>query len=339
MGRSRSRQKGNNRHENRQLKSHSKQNYRGWKATLFEVIDKPLKVSMSCGKRVSYATQAAKKQVLVNGFKRLRELGYKLPDVRGFKNKHMKVLVQDWEKRNLSASTIQNRISIFRNFAEWIGKPNMIGASVDYVSAPEKATRHYAAEEDKSWSGQNVDAMAKIQEVVKRDKWVAVQLELQYRFGLRKKESQLLQPHGADKGAYLAVSHGTKGGRERTVSIDKPEQRELLERAKSMVGLNQSMIPPEYKTYVQWKNHYNYVCKKEGITRKDGIVSHGLRHEYANKLSKEITGQDSPIKGGDYSKVSKELDRKARQDIAEQLGHSRYTITSAYIGSTSRQKK
>ena len=88
------------------------------------------------------------------GFKELRALNYKLEDVRHFKERHLMVLAQAWEAKGLSASTIQNRISVFRTFAEWIGKPGMILSSENYVKNPESVTRHCVAQWDKTWSGQ-----------------------------------------------------------------------------------------------------------------------------------------------------------------------------------------
>jgi hypothetical protein len=92
-----------------------------WKQTLNTVIKAHNKAAATGGKAVSYATQDARREILEQGFKELRILGFKLPDVRGFKKRHMTALGNMWETKGLSASTIQNRISIFRVFAEWIG--------------------------------------------------------------------------------------------------------------------------------------------------------------------------------------------------------------------------
>lgn len=304
-----------------------------WKATLNAVLRAHNKAAATGGKAVSFATQDARREILEQGFKELRALGYKLPDVRGFKERHMMALGHAWEAKGLSASTIQNRISIFRLFGEWIGKKGMIRGSACYVKQPQSVERHLVAQTDKTWSGQGHALADKLEVIQAQDPYVAVQLELQRAFGLRMKEAALLKPHRADKSAYLAVNWGTKGGRDRVVPIDNDYQRAVLARAKALLeNLSDSMVPAQYD-FKQWKNHYYYVCHQAGISRKAGLTSHGLRHERLNELYKSITQHDSPIKGGAARQVDLELLKAARQEVAEIAGHSRETISTAYVGS------
>lgn len=303
-----------------------------WKKTLNEVLKAHNKAAASGGKAVSFATQEARREILDQGFKELRALGYKLPDVRGFKERHMTALGHAWEAKGLSSSTIQNRISIFRIFSEWIGKTGMIRGSENYVKNPQSVERHLVTKIDKTWSGQQQSLSKKLSLIEKIDKFVAIQLELQRAFGLRMKEAALLKPHMADKGNYLAVNWGTKGGRDRVVPIQNDYQRDVLTRAKQFLeNPNSSMILKNYN-YIQWRNHYYYVCHQAGISRKDGITSHGLRHERLNEIYQEITGELSPIKGGPTSSILAQVHTLARQEVAEVAGHSRESISGAYVG-------
>lgn len=305
-----------------------------WKATLNATLKAHNKAAATGGKAVSFATQEARREILEQGFRELRALGYKLPDVRGFKERHMTALGHTWEAKGLSASTIQNRISIFRVFAEWIGKVGMIRGSEHYVKNPHSIERHLVAQIDKTWSGQQQTLPEKLAAIQKHDLFVALQLELQRAFGLQMKEAALLKPHMADKGNYLAVNWGTKGGRDRVVPIQNDYQRDVLLRAKSCLEQpNSSMVPQNYN-FKQWKNHYYYVCHQAGISRKDGITSHGLRHERLNEIYQEITGKPSPVKGGTGA-IDPHAHAIARQEIAEVAGHSRETIAGAYIGEES----
>ena len=305
----------------------------GWKATLNAVLREHNKAAASGGKAVSYATQEARREILEQGFKTLRALGYKLPDVRGFKERHMMALGQAWEAKGLSAATLQNRMSVFRLFGEWIGKKGMIRGSEYYVKNPQRVARQLAASEDKTWSGKGMKLEDKLALIAAKDRYVAIPLELQRAFGLRMKEAALLKPHRADKGTYLAVNWGTKGGRERVLSIQTPYQQAVLQRAKGLVEKpTDSMVPAAYD-FKSWKNHYYYFCHEAGISRKEGITSHGLRHERLNEHYQMITGQLSPIKGGLRQGVDEELSRAARQEIAEEAGHSRLSIAPAYLGS------
>jgi hypothetical protein len=168
-------------------------------------------------------------------------------------------------------------------------------------------------------------------------------MELQRAFGLRMKEAALLKPHQADRGHYLAVNWGTKGGRARVIDIQTDYQRDVLNRAKALVvGQRGSMVPAEY-SFKAWRNQYYYVCHKAGISRKNGIVSHGLRHERLNEVYHAITGIKSPIKRSREDPVDKKtaflLDEVARQEIAEIAGHSRSSVAAAYIGARSGHKK
>ncbi len=110
------------------------------------------------------------------------------------------------------------------------------------------------------------------------DPAVAMQLELQRAFGLRMRETALLKPHQADKDGYLAVNWGTKGGLDRIIPIQTDYQRDVLLRAKSLIKIKTHSVIPDGYNFKQWKNHYYYICRENGINRKNGITSHGLRH-------------------------------------------------------------
>lgn len=130
-----------------------------FKSSLAELLAKhnPFNVD---GSPASHATQDKYADVLYAGFGTLRELGYKLGDVHGFRGKHMVALTQDWERQfrkgQLSASTLQNRISIFRVFSGWIGKSGMVEVSHKYVS-PECVKRTTINTTDKSWSAYKIN--------------------------------------------------------------------------------------------------------------------------------------------------------------------------------------
>lgn len=300
----------------------------GWKATLAAIL-KAHNTAKVNGSVASHATRDKRADVLYAGFKRLRELGFKLGTVRSFKGKHMAALAQDWEARGLSASTLQVNISIFRVFAHWIGKEGMVERAEKYVS-PGAATRTSIAQKDRSWNAQNVDIAAKLAEVSVKDARVGLQMALQATFGLRARESMQLRPHVADKGLFLAVTVGTKGGRDRVVPIDTPQKRALLEKAKSFAASKLASTSDPNKTLAQVKNHYYAVLRSCGITRANGITGHGLRHGYANDRYEQIAGHPSPVRGGTAS--NPDDDHAARLEVAEELGHSRESVTTHYLG-------
>lgn len=63
---------------------------------------------------------------------------------------------------------------------------------------------------------------------------------------------------------------------------------------------------------------------------------HGLRHAYAQERYLALTGWPSPAAGGPASATliaeQKALDRAARLEISQELGHIREQITTVYLG-------
>jgi hypothetical protein len=64
---------------------------------------------------------------------------------------------------------------------------------------------------------------------------------------------------------------------------------------------------------------------------------HGLRHGYAQRRYKQLTGWNCPARGGTPSKTltpeQQAIDQEARLTISHELGHGRAAITAVYIGS------
>ena len=300
----------------------------GWKASLAAVLKAHNSAKVD-GSVASHATRDKRADVLYAGFKLLRELGYKLDTVYSFRGKHMAVLAKAWEARGLSPSTLQNNLSTFRVFAGWIGKAGMVERTDRYV-APGAAARTSINARDKSWTAQNVDVAAKLAEVARKDARIGLQVALQAIFGLRAREAMQLRPHVADKGSYLALTVGTKGGRDRVVPIDTPEKRELIDKAKTFAASKLASTSDPNRTLAQAKNHYYHVLRSCGIARANGITSHGLRHGYANDRYRQIAGQPSPVRGG--TPPDRDTDRAARLEVAEELGHSRESVTTHYLG-------
>lgn len=285
----------------------------------------------------SFETQSKRAEILNQGFRTLWKLGFRPESPRSFRERHMHALAAHWEAKG--CKDIQTRISIFRVFGNlWLGKTNMIKASVVYVSNPDSVRRRYITNVDKTWSGQGVDVLAMIEAVAADDPRVGLVLEVQLTFGLRLKEALLLRPHLDDKIAYLNVNRGTKGGRYRAVSIEDNLGRDVLARARTLVVRPEACLIPDGVSYVAYRSHVYYICRKHGITRSQiGIVPHGLRHEYACAWLEKTTGAKAPIKDPSAT-IPQEVDRLARRELAENLGHTRPSIVGCYVGSRNTGK-
>lgn len=283
-------------------------------------------------KTVSNATIAYRRENYTRLINQLYELGYELRNIHNLKPKHVEALMQHWEAKGLSASTLQNRFSTIKLLCRWMGKASMLRDPVTYLADPQNYARDYGADHDHSWTAQGIDIAAKIAEIAEQDAHVARVLRLQQAFGLRIQEASLLNPGRDRQGTILRVVAGTKGGRPRTVPIATADQEAVLTEAADFAAqTGRSMIPTQYDLK-QWLNHCYYVLRQQGITRKEGLVTHGLRHQYSNDQYEQITGEPSPVRGGQVHATAPEQDRTARLMVSGHLGHARESITHAYYG-------
>lgn len=286
---------------------------------------------------VSDATKGSRAQVLRQALNDLFCLGYHLQKITNFGDRHVRVLARHWEKQCLSASTIQWRFSCLRTFEKWIGKPGLVRDPRYYLDNPSAAKRTYKLKpgEEKTWTAMNVDVQAKILEIAQDDLNVALQLLASWAFVLRPRESWTLRPELADRGHTLMVNWGTKGGRDRVVPIDTEGQRAVLDLLKQYADPTTGSLIPKRYSLQGWKDHFYEVCRRHGISRKSGIVPHGLRHESANALFTELCGEirsQNPIK--ETANILSDAEKRedlARRVVSEYLGHSRTQITGCYL--------
>jgi Phage integrase, N-terminal len=68
----------------------------GWKASLAAVL-KAHNGARHDGAVASFATQDKRADVLYAGFKRLRELNFRMETVMSLRGKHIEALAKDWE--------------------------------------------------------------------------------------------------------------------------------------------------------------------------------------------------------------------------------------------------
>lgn len=291
----------------------------------------------------SHKTDLAYRVRLTTVVRKLAELNMPIQNLDEIGTKQVKALFKAFEKEGWSASWMANVNTVVRRFGIWIGKPDLCPRLPLLLEQPWSAQRRYASTDPKDWESKQVDIgmyMAKIELV---SPVTAVQLELATEFGVRVQEFLMFRPNEAERGGHLYVKDGTKGGRPRLVPIETKSQRDILNRAKEIaanhpLGL---MVAKRGLNLKQAINHFYNTVRKAGISRKAlGITAHGLRHGYACRIYKQLTGADAPVLGGRF--VDPIADKKARLDIAERLGHSRMAVVSAYIGSHrtfSRMKK
>lgn len=303
-------------------------------AELMELLKEHGRTAIRENKIVSHRTMEVRKELLIQSMRELRGLGFKLKSPHNLQQRHVTALAHYWEEQRLSASTIANRLSVLRALSNWIGKPGMIQKSEDFVKNPESVRRQQATTEDKSWSAAEVDVNAMIGLIEQYDERVGLQVRLMREFGLRKREAVMFRPLKADLGLAIRVRDGTKGGRERVVPIETPEQRRVLDLAKSRVKHVNDHIGHPHRDLEQSIRHINYVFERFGLTKRGlGVTAHGLRHEHLNNLYESITGVPSPVRSGSITAdIDKHLHDVARARVSQEAGHERLNISNAYIG-------
>lgn len=148
-------------------------------------------------------------------------------------------------------------------------------------------------------------------------------------FGFRLKEAILHDAKSAAASARktgsIEIERGTKGGQKRTILVTTTEQFTTLDRAKeNQVGANSI---PTGQTYASFRRQVYRIFREFGICGQYSFRE--LRATYASREYQSLTGHPAPVLGGC---APKDIDRYARQQIAEQLGHHRIDVCSSYFG-------
>lgn len=280
-------------------------------------------------------TRKSMRDRIIKIFSDIYDEGFHIDNPKSLKTRHVKSLVKSWERRNLCPSTISAYMSAVRRVCEWINKKGMVGDTKLFVSNPDEFFVACAAREDKSWQAKGIDVLAVIRAVSKKNILFGLVLALQHAFGLRASEAMMLMPAINDKGCYLDIYQGAKGGRARVIPIECEDQRLLLEEVKKHTcSKNGNLIPASAKKD-NWSRNFYRTCNQFGISQKEGVVPHGLRHGYLQNVYEVIAGALSPVRRGPNDiEPDKLLDKLAKKEVSERASHSRPQVTSYYIGST-----
>lgn len=269
----------------------------------------------------SFGTQKNRQRGLAAMASDLRRLGYKLPEARSLKTRHVSALVEHWLGNDLDDATIRNRLTWLRWWASRIDKPNIVERdNAAYGLSPRP--------DDPLNRAQRLDPV-KFQYVT--DPHTRASVLLQVAFGLRREEAIKFTPSYAIKSDRIVLrSSWTKGGRPRTVPITIEYQRWVLTEVRRLVPGDGSLIPAG-GSYVDQLRRYEYQTLEAGLRN-----THGFRHAYAQRRYQALTGWPCPLAGGkrrhQMTETEREQDRAARMQVSNELGHNRLAITDTYLG-------
>ena len=248
-----------------------------------------------------------------------------LPKLSAIKPKIVSHYVEHLKSLGRSTGSLKNNLSYLRSLAKGIGKPNIV----------HRINKEYGIGSRKYYATRNREAYPtpeQLKQIPKEEYRLAV--EAQALFGLRAQEALKLQIKLTDRGNYLAMlGSWCKNGRPHNLDIKNDAQRDWIKRVHEYADRtgNKSLIPKD-KTLRNWLRGYHDTLRKVL-----GIKSHDLRHGWAHKTYREMTGLEPRVCGGpsfvEMTKEQKEIADRACWYISDQLGHSRKYISSQYLGS------
>ena len=288
----------------------------------------------------SFATTAAKKSHVRDFVSYMKKNGiYILNKITQSDMKSWgESLKQKVESSEIKASTAQDKISAINTILSYARRDNKLHIrAVADINIPK---RSYVAKQDKSSTIADLNALKG-----NIDDRLFVLTRMQREFGLRFKESCLIDAKRtliqAEKHGVINIERGTKGGRARAIHITSDRQINILKLAAELQGTDRSMIP-SHISFAQYQNR----SYKSIANVSNGFHQH--RHAYSNQRYYDLTGVNSPVKAkvkhgyqhhkymADQLNISllaaKIIDKKARLQIAQELGHGRISITNNYLG-------
>jgi len=293
------------------------------------------------GGMVGVKTMRERRVVIEAALRGLHEDGFKLRRLHNLRARHLRAVVQAWKRRGLKASTLSTNFSHLRTLCRWCSKHELVAVIDEWIAEdPSLTLRRAATEFDRSERRIGVHSATLIRRSAVLDERFSCQLALMSAFGLRVLEAWLLRPHQAAEGASFKIERGTKGGRPRRLpTVLSAEQLLVLEWAKSLSQTATDSMIPRGWSIERWRRRFYRLCRRVGLTRSAmGITAHSLRHGYLQDLYEQLTGHASPARGGTLRDSDQELDRHARDVTSEAAGHSRRSVSSAYLGGIYRAR-
>lgn len=287
--------------------------------------------------QVGEKTQRERRFVIERALRDLHAGGFELRRLKNLRGKHVRAILGQWRARAHKSSTFATNVSHLRTLCRWVEKPELIRVLNRLLATePHLIRRRVATDRDRSERGAGVDRTTILVRAHAVDPRFACQLALIVAFGLRAQEAWLFRPHLAvDSAGTLHILWGTKGGRPRTFPLPlTPQQRATLEWAKTFAHSSADSMIPTGWTLERWRRRFYRLCARLGLTKKlSGVTPHSLRHGVLLDLYEQLTGSAAPARGGALAAQDPGADQAARALVAELAGHSRPSVSAAYLGS------
>lgn len=133
----------------------------------------------------------------------------------------------------------------------------------------------------------------------------------------------------------INIQDGTKGGRS---GASAPRWIVANDAVKAALQLARKASPIRSRNLLARDESYAAFMQQTILPAREVLHEHGLKgfHElraaYACERYEQLTGHTAPVNDGRSSRIARDRDQQARQQISLELGHNRIDVVSAYIG-------
>ena len=274
-------------------------------------LERQLISILAANRENSYATQRKRGYILARAARTLRER-FGLQKWDNLRQKHVAAVVEAWKAADQGRRDIEEKLSHLRWLVRKIGKANLVPRTNAELGV-EPGPRHTRA-------GKVIpdERFAQMLAAVP-DERIRTMMLLARHLSLRFKESALFRPGRDWQGDRVWVKRGTKGGHPRYLFLYNPRQAEVLEGARRLAQGDACLIPPEYRTYEEWRQYVYPVLRGAGISRSTDQMFHDLRRTYLCERMKYLV----TVKGM--------TPLQAAAIVAREAGHHRLEILDWYI--------
>ncbi|KAF1077349.1 phage integrase N-terminal domain-containing protein [Halodesulfovibrio sp. MK-HDV] len=273
--------------------------------------------------------------------KRLHQLGYRVQHWKNISNRHVAVVVEDWQQQGLAVSTIKSYLSSVRQVCRVYGNDRIHKKNSEFGVG----NRNYIPQQTKAVPEVVCRAVAdQLLSGAEKFQRIGHQINVMRALGLRPEEARKINPRTAllpDGRIY--ISAGTKGGRDRILHEPSKEQIGAVKALTPFIGKNGNSWPDSISE-ASWEKYVYKVISRMGLCLKVcGASLHGLRHAYAQSRYKELTKLAAPClypSPADYRQAAYQAhgeDWRTTHDqainiLAHELGHNRGEVTATYLG-------
>lgn len=261
----------------------------------------------------SFATQRKRGYILKQAAGLIHER-FGLQKWDNLKEKHIADVVGAWQLEDQERRGIEEKLSHLRWLVRKIGKANLVprtNRELGVEPGPRKTRAGKVIPDDR---------LSEMLAAVPDERVRAMMLLARY-LGLRFKEAALFRPGRDWQGDRVWVKRGTKGGQPRYLWLYNDRQRETLEAALRLALGDTGIIPPEARTFEEWRQYVYRVLRAAGVGRATDQTFHDLRRTYLCERMK-------------YLILVKKMDRhRAATVVAREAGHHREEILEWYLAS------